>query len=132
MPMNDPISDMLTRIRNANLGRHSHVNIKRNKVCEGLAKVLKTEGFIADYSVIEDQNQGEIRVELKYAESGDRVLQGLERVSKPGCRVYRGQDELPRVMDGLGLTIVSTSRGILSDRECRKQNIGGEVLCKVW
>ena len=132
MPMNDPISDMLTRIRNANLGRHSHVNIKRNKVCEGLAKVLKSEGFITDYSVIEDKSQGEIRVELKYAESGDRVLQGLERVSKPGCRVYRGQDELPRVMDGLGLTIVSTSRGVLSDRECRKQNIGGEVLCKVW
>lgn len=132
MPMNDPISDMLTRIRNANLGRHSHVNIKRNKVCEGLAQVLKTEGFITDFAVIEDKNQGEIRVELKYAESGERVLQGLERVSKPGCRVYRGQGDLPRVMDGLGLTVVSTSRGVLSDRECRKQNIGGEVLCKVW
>lgn len=130
--MTDPISDMLTRIRNANLGKQAHVNVKRSKVCEGLAQVLKQEGFIIGYAVIEDKSQGELRIELKYAETGDRVLQGLERVSKPGCRVYSGQGGLPRVMDGLGLTIVSTSRGVLSDRECRKQNVGGEVLCKVW
>lgn len=132
MPMNDSVSDMLTRIRNANVGKRAHVNVKRSKICEGIAKVLQQEGFITGFSVIDDQQQGELRIELKYADSGDRVLQGVERVSKPGCRVYRGQGDLPRVMDGLGLTIVSTSRGVLSDRDCRQQNVGGEVLCKVW
>jgi small subunit ribosomal protein S8 len=132
MATSDPIADMLTRIRNANRVAKPRVRIKRSKVCLGIAKVLKDEGYVTDFLSIDDANQGEIAIDLKYGERSERVIQGIQRVSKPGGRNYAGATELPRVFDGLGITIVSTSRGVLSDRECRKLNIGGEVLCKVW
>lgn len=130
--MNDPIADMLTRIRNANRAGYRHVNVKRSKVCLGLARVLRDEGFIQDFSEIDDGKQGEIRIELKYGENGEKVIQKLDRISKPGRRIYRSCADLPRVLDGLGIAVVSTSRGVLSDREARKLNVGGEVLCTVW
>ncbi len=129
--LTDPIADMLTRIRNANSARKRQVRIKRNKVCLGIAQVLKDEGYINDYASIDDANQGEIRVDLKYGERGEMVIQEIQRVSKPGCRVYRGSGELPRVLDGLGVAVVSTSQGVLSDRECRRRKVGGELLCTV-
>jgi len=132
MPTSDPIADMLTRIRNANLVRKPRVRIKRNKVCLGIAQVLKEEGYITDYLAIDDAHQGEIAIDLKYGERGERVIQGVDRVSRPGCRVYRAVHDLPRVMDGLGIAIVSTSQGVFSDRQCRKLKVGGEWLCKVW
>lgn len=123
---------MLTRIRNANRVNHKTVNVKRSKICLGVAKVLREEGYIADFDSIDDANQGEIRVHLKRGDRGEMVLQDTQRVSKPGCRVYRGFDQLPRVLDGLGIAIVSTNRGVMSDRQCRKEKVGGEVLCTVW
>ena len=133
MATSDPIADMLTRIRNANAVAKRRVRIKRSKVCLGIARVLKDEGYIADYMSIDDSTgQGEIEIDLKYGERGERVIQQLERFSRPGRRVYHGSRGLPRVMDGLGITIVSTSRGVLSDRQCRKEKVGGELLCKVW
>jgi small subunit ribosomal protein S8 len=132
MPTFDPIADMLTRIRNANRVAMPRVRVKRSKVCLGIAHVLKEEGYITDYLSIDDTNQGEIAVDLKYGERGLRVIQDLQRVSKLGGRKYCGVAELPRVFDGLGICVVSTSQGVLSDRQCRKLNVGGEVLCKVW
>ena len=133
MATSDPIADMLTRIRNANAVAKRRVRVKRSKVCLGIARVLKDEGYIADYMSIDDSTgQGEIEIDLKYGERGERVIQQLERFSRPGRRVYHGNRGLPRVMDGLGITIVSTSHGVLSDRQCRKEKVGGELLCKVW
>ncbi len=132
MPTSDPIADMLTRIRNAIRAGHRRVTVKRSKVCLGIAEVLKREGYIEDYDSIDDTNQGIIRIHLKYGERGERVIQNLKRESKPGRRVYCGVEEIPRVLDGLGIAIVSTSRGVLSDREARRQNVGGELLCSVW
>ncbi len=132
MATSDPIADMLTRIRNASRVGLPRVRAKRSKVCLGIAQVLLEEGYIEGYDSIDDANQGEIRIDLKYGERGEKVLQDLQRVSKPGRRIYRGTDELPRVLDGLGIAIVSTSRGVLSDRRCRELNVGGEVLCTVW
>jgi len=132
MPTSDPIADMLTRIRNAIHAGHQEVCVKRSKVCLGVAQVLQDEGYIAGFDSIDDTNQGRIRIHLKYGERGERVLQSLRRVSRPGRRVYCGVDELPRVLDGLGIGVVSTSRGVLSDRQCRKLNVGGELLCTVW
>lgn len=132
MATSDPIADMLTRIRNGVRTGKARVRVKRSKVCLGVARVLKEEGYILDFASIDDANQGEITIDLKYGERGEQVLQDLQRVSKPGCRIYRGVEELPRVMDGLGISIVSTSRGVLSDRQCRKDLVGGEVLCTVW
>ena len=132
MPTSDPIADMLTRIRNAVRVGKASVRTKRSKVCLGIARVLEQEGYIAGFDSIDDTNQGEIRIHLKYGERGETVIQDLQRVSKPGRRICRGADGLPRVRDGLGIAIVSTSRGVLSDRECRAQNVGGEVLCTVW
>lgn len=132
MPTSDPIADMLTRIRNAARNRSAEVRVKRNKVCLGIARVLKDEGYIRDFLSIDDATQGEIKIELKYGDRGEQVLQDLQRVSRPGGRLYRGADELPKVLDGLGISVVSTSQGVLSDRQCRDKNIGGEVLCKVW
>ena len=132
MPTSDPIADMLTRIRNAIRAGHRRVTVKRSKVCLGIAEVLKREGYIEDYDSIDDTNQGIIRIHLKYGERGERVIQNLRRESKPGRRVYCGVEEIPRVLDGLGIAIVSTSRGVLSDREARRQNVGGELLCSVW
>jgi small subunit ribosomal protein S8 len=132
MATSDPIADMLTRIRNAERTRKPRVRVKRSKVCLGIAQVLKDEGYVLDFQQIEDTNQGEIEIDLKYAEDGTHVIQDLQRVSRPSRRIYAHVDEMPRVLDGLGITIVSTSRGVLSDRQCRKQRIGGELLCKVW
>lgn len=132
MPTSDTIADMLTRIRNAVRARHAQVRVKRSRVCLGIAGVLQQEGYITAFDSIDDTGQGEIRVQLKYGETGEQILQDCQRVSRPGCRVYRGADALPRVMDGLGISIVSTPQGVLSDRECRQRNVGGEVLCNVW
>lgn len=123
---------MLTRIRNAAAVGKSQTRAKRSKVCLGVARVLAEEGYIRSFDSIDDANQGEIRIDLKYGDRGEKIIQDLQRVSKPGRRVYSGAEELPRVLDGLGITIVSTSRGVLSDRKCRELNVGGEVLCTVW
>jgi len=127
----DPIADMLTRIRNAAAVRRRQVKIPASKIKIGIAKVLKDEGFILGYDVVEDTKQNILRVDLKYGPRGENVIHGLKRVSRGGCRVYSGVKELPRVMDGLGISIVSTPKGVLSDRMCREQRVGGEVLCTV-
>jgi len=131
MSLSDPIADMLTRIRNALRSRHKTVNIRASKICEGLCRVLKEEGYIEDVTRIEDNKQGLLRVYLKYGPLGEDVVTGLRRVSKPGRRVYRAATDLPQPIHGLGISIVSTSQGVLSDRQCRQKNIGGEVLCEV-
>jgi small subunit ribosomal protein S8 len=131
MSLSDPIADMLTRIRNASRVRRENVSVKASKVCQGVAQVLKDEGYILDYDRIDDGKQGLIRVALKYTPEGDPVINTITRVSKPGCRVYNGKDDLPRVMGGLGIAIVSTSQGVISDRKCRQDNVGGELICTV-
>src|SRR5207248_1104018 len=127
----DPIADMLTRIRNANRVGRRMVLIPRSKICSGIAQVLKDEGYVDDYDVIEDPQQGQIRVKLKYTMTGEKVIHAIDRASKPGCRVYRGVGELPTVLNGMGISIVSTSKGVMSDRRAREQNVGGELLCTV-
>ena len=131
MSLSDPIADMLTRVRNALRSRHKMVNIRASKICEGVCKVLKDEGYIEDYSRLDDNRQGILRVYLKYGPLGEDVVTELSRVSKPGCRVYRSVTDIPRPINGLGISVVSTSAGVLSDRQCREKNIGGEVLCTV-
>jgi len=128
----DPISDMFARIRNANAKLHEKVDVPSSKLKVEIAKVLKDEGYIANYKNIEDHKQGVLRVYLKYTAEGKNVLQGLKRVSKPSLRVYRSYDEMPKTVGGLGVTIVSTSKGLLSDRQARKEKIGGEVIGYVW
>ncbi len=132
MATSDPIADMLTRIRNATRVRLTRLHAKRSKVCLGIARVLKEEGYITDFDSIDDTNQGEIRIDLKYGERGEQVIQNLKRASRPGRRVYCTARDLPRVLDGLGIAIVSTSHGVLSDRQCRELNVGGELLCTIW
>ena len=132
MSLSDPIADMLTRVRNAYRARHEAVNVRASKTCEGICRVLKREGYIADYKRIEDDRQGLLRVYLKYGPRGEDVLIELKRVSKPGRRVYRGAADLPQPLNGMGISIISTSRGVLSDRQCRRENVGGEVLCTVY
>ena len=127
----DPIADMLTRIRNGPLARQREVKIPASKLKVGIANVLKQEGYIVDYDRIDDNRQGILRVQLKYGPAGDPVIRELKRESRPGRRDYRGVDAVPRVLDGLGIAILSTSRGILSDRQCRENNVGGELLCTV-
>jgi len=129
--LTDPIADMLTRIRNAARNRSRHVVVKRSKVCLGIAQVLKDEGYIDDFDSIDDGRQGLIRVELRYGPRGEQVIHQLERVSRPGRRVYSGVEELPRPLAGLGIAIVSTSSGVISDRIAREQRVGGELLCTV-
>ena len=130
--MSDTIADMLTRLRNAVAAKHKHVDVKNSRICEGIAKVLKEEGYITDYSILDDgTKQGLIRITIKYTPTGDQVLRELKRISKPGCRVYRGVNEFPQVIQGLGIAVLSTSRGVLSDRQARAQNIGGELLATV-
>ena len=131
MSASDPIADMLTRIRNGLRVGRSTVNIRASHICEGIAKVLKEEGYIDDYAWIDDDKQGILRVYLRYGPAGEEVITTIKRVSKPGRRVYGHVAGLPRPLNGLGVAIVSTSRGVLSDRQCRQQNIGGEVLCTV-
>ena len=131
MSLNDPIADMLTRIRNGVQARKSQVMVKCSKVCKGVVTVLKEEGYILDFDIIDDGNQGQIRVLLKYSPEGDSVISEVKRESKPGRRVYSTVADMPKVLGGLGINIVTTNRGVMSDRECRKLNIGGEILCSV-
>ena len=132
MQITDPIADMLTRIRNANTAKHETVSVPASKVKVAIAKILLDEGYISGYDVIEDGLQGVIKITLKYGANKTKVISGLKRVSKPGLRVYAGKDELPRVLRGLGIAIISTSKGIMTDKEARKNNVGGEVLAFVW
>ena len=132
MQITDPIADMLTRIRNANTAKHETVSVPASKVKVAIAKILLDEGYISGYDVIEDGLQGVIKITLKYGANKTKVISGLKRVSKPGLRVYAGKDELPRVLRGLGIAILSTSKGIMTDKEARKANVGGEVLAYVW
>ena len=128
----DPIADMLTRVRNAARVRRPEVLIPSSKIKVGIARVLKEEGYISGFDVIEDTNQGKLRVQLKYGDRGEDVIHQLIRESKTGCRVYSKVNDLPRVLDGLGIAIVSTSQGVLSDRTCRERRVGGELLCTVY
>lgn len=132
MHITDPIADMLTRIRNASSAKHETVDIPASNMKKAIAQILLDEGYIASYKVIEDDKQGVIRVTLKYGENKSQVITGLRRVSKPGLRIYSNVEDMPKVMKGLGIAIVSTSKGIMTDREARKQNVGGEVLAFVW
>ena len=132
MVMTDPIADFLTRIRNANMVMHEKVEIPASKTKVALAEILKNEGFIKDYEQIEDGKQGIIRVYLKYGPNREKVISGLKRISKPGLKVYCKKDEIPKVLGGLGIAIISTSKGIMSDKKARKENVGGEVLAFVW
>ena len=132
MVVTDTIADMLTRIRNANGMRYSEVSIPASNLKISLAKILKDEGFIEDYKVLKDDVQGTIVVTLKYGENKERVITGLKRISKPGLRVYAKANEVPKVLNGLGIAIISTSKGVMTDKEARKENLGGEVLCYIW
>jgi small subunit ribosomal protein S8 len=127
----DPIADMLTRIRNANRVGRRLVLIPKSKICTGIAQVLKDEGYIEEFDTIDDEQQGQLRIRLKYAMNGEKVIHLLDRQSKPGCRVYRKVGDLPKVLNGMGIAVVSTSKGVMSDRKAREQNVGGELLCIV-
>lgn len=131
MSHSDPIADMLTRIRNASRVGKQKVNVRASKICVGIAQTLLEEGYIVSYDRIDDGKQGILRIYLKYTPNGTPVIQSIDRVSTPGRRIYRGVDELPRVLGGLGISIVSTSKGIMSDRKCRAENVGGELICTV-
>ncbi len=128
----DTIADMLTRIRNANQMRYEEVKVPASNIKKEIARILKDEGFIKDYKVVGDDAQGTIVLTLKYTAKKERVITGLKRISKPGLRVYVKSDEVPQVLNGLGIAIISTSNGIMTDKEARKQNIGGEVLAYIW
>ena len=128
----DTIADMLTRIRNANAMRYTEVKVPASKLKLELARILKEEGFITDYKVLEETAQGMILITLKYGPKKERVITGLKRISKPGLRVYAKKDEVPKVLNGLGIAIISTSKGIMTDKEARKENLGGEVLAYIW
>ena len=132
MQITDPIADMLTRIRNAGTAKHETVDVPASKMKVAIAQILLDEGYIKSFQLIDDGTQGIIRITLKYLANKERAIQGLKRVSKPGLRIYAGADELPQVLKGLGIAIISTSKGIMTDKEARKQNIGGEVLAFVW
>lgn len=132
MQMSDVIADMLTRIRNANNAKHVSVDVPASKMKKSIAKILLDEGYIKSYEVIEDGKQGIIRIQLKYAQGKQKVIRGIKRVSKPGLRIYASCEDMPKVMNGLGVAIVSTSKGVMTDKEARKANVGGEVLCFVW
>ena len=132
MTMSDPIADMLTRIRNGNTAKHDTVDVPVSKIKQAIADILTNEGYIKGYKVIEDGKQGVIRVTLKYGEGKSRVITGLRRVSKPGLRKYSSVEDMPKVMKGLGVAIVSTSKGVMTDKEARKENVGGEVLAFIW
>jgi len=132
MSLSDPIADMLTRIRNGLRARQQTINVRASKTCEGVCRVLKEEGYLADYKRIEDGKQGLLRVYLKYGPQGEEVITEIRRVSKPGRRVYACVENLPRPMNGMGITIISTSSGVMSDRKCREANVGGEVICSVF
>lgn len=130
--MTDPIADMLTRIRNATLIKREQVEMPASKIKVEIARILKEEGYIRDYTFIEDDKQGILRLYLKYGANKEQVVSGLRRISKPGLRVYASHDELPRVLGGLGVAIISTSKGLMTDRDARGAKIGGEVMCYIW
>jgi small subunit ribosomal protein S8 len=132
MVMTDPIADLLTRIRNANMVRHEKLEVPASKIKREIAEILKREGFIRDVEYVEDSKQGIIRLFLKYGQNNERFITGLKRISKPGLRVYAKSNEVPRVLNGLGIAIISTSQGVLSDKEARAKQAGGEVLAYVW
>jgi len=132
MNMTDPIADMLTRIRNANTVMHERVDIPFSKEKAAIAKILKEEGYILNFKEISEANHKKLRVYLKYAGGKERVIKGIKRISKPGRRVYTGVEEMPKVLGGLGIAIVSTPKGIITDKGARKENVGGEILCYVW
>lgn len=132
MVMTDPIADMLTRIRNANSVYHDKVEIPASKIKQAVADMLKHEGFIKDYELIKDDKQGVLRISLKYGPNREKVITGIKRISKPGLRVYAKNDQIPRVLGGLGIAIISTSKGIMTDKQARKEGLGGEVMAYVW
>ena len=132
MHITDPIADMLTRIRNANNARHTTVDIPASNMKKAIADILLKEGYVKNVEIIDDNIQGVIRIMLKYGENKQKVLTGLKRVSKPGLRSYASKDELPKVLKGLGIAIISTSKGVMTDKEARRQNVGGEVLAFIW
>jgi len=132
MSMTDPIADMLTRVRNANTARHDTTMVPASRLKEDIARILQEEGYIRSYKYLEDQKQGMLLVSLKYGGDRERVISGIKRISKPGRRVYVSRAEVPRVLNGLGIAIVSTSRGVMTASQCRRAGVGGEVLCHVW
>ncbi|AYF92352.1 30S ribosomal protein S8 [Apilactobacillus bombintestini] len=132
MSMTDPIADFLTRIRNANMVRHESVEVPASKMKKNIAEILKREGFVRDVEYVDDDKQGVIRVFLKYGKNNERVISGLKRISKPGLRSYVKSDSIPKVLNGLGIAIISTSEGVITDKEARAKKIGGEVLAYVW
>lgn len=132
MSMSDPLADMLTRIRNATKSHFSTIEMPLSKLKVNVAKVLKNEGYIAEYHVLEDGPQGTLKIDLKYGANNERVISGIKRVSKPGHRQYKPSNKIPKVMSGLGVGILTTSQGLVTDKEARQQNIGGELLCEIW
>ena len=132
MTMSDPIADMLTRIRNANMVRHEKLEVPASNMKKQIAEILKREGFVRDVEYVEDSKQGIIRIFLKYGQNNERVITGLKRISKPGLRVYAQTNEVPKVLNGLGIALVSTSHGLLTDKEARSKKVGGEVVAYVW
>lgn len=130
--MTDPIADMLTRLRNATAANHDKVDVPGSKIKRAIVRILKEEGFIRDYEWIEDGKQGVLRIYLKYGPGRTRVISGLKRISKPGLRVYAKKDAIPKVLGGLGIAILSTSKGVMSDKKARREGVGGEVICYVW
>lgn len=132
MVMTDPIADFLTRIRNASDARHETVEIPASNLKKSMADILKSEGFVKNVELIENEKQGVVRISLKYGQNNERVITGIKRISKPGLRVYANAEEVPKVLNGLGIAIISTSQGVVTDKEARAKNIGGEVLAYVW
>ncbi len=132
MSMTDPIADMLTRLRNATMVRHDRTDVPASKMKLEIAKILKQEGYIRTFKVLEEGAQGVLRIYLKYSNDGEPVIHGIQRVSKPGLRIYRGVEELPKVRNGLGVAVVSTSRGVVTDDQARRLGVGGEILCEIW
>ena len=132
MQVTDTIADMLTRIRNANSAKHDSVDIPASKMKKAIAQILVDEGYVKSFSVIDDGKQGLIRIQLKYGQNKSQVLQGLRRVSKPGLRTYSGVEKMPKVMNGMGIAVISTNKGIMTDKQAKAANVGGEVLCYIW
>jgi small subunit ribosomal protein S8 len=132
MSLTDPIADMLTRIRNALRAKKKEVNVPSSILKVEIARIMKEEGYIKGYKVIEDNRQGILNIVLKYTDNNQSVITGLRRVSKPGCRIYCARDSIPKILNGLGVVIISTSRGIMTDKQCSEQGVGGEVMCEIW
>ena len=132
MTMTDPIADMLTRIRNANMAQHETVDVPASRVKKSIAGILTEEGYIEGFDVVEEDVQGTIRIKMKYGSSKEKVISGIKKISKPGLKVYAKAEEVPRVLGGLGIAIISTSKGVISDKEARRLGVGGEVICYVW